>query len=867
MGEVYRATDTTLKRQVAIKLLPEALAADADRLARFQREAEVLASLNHPNIAHLYGIETDGGTKALVMELVEGPTLADRIATGPMSIDEALAVARQIVEALEAAHDRGIVHRDLKPSNVMVTPHGRAKVLDFGLAKPALPEAASPSSIALSQSPTLTSPAGTAYGVILGTAAYMSPEQARGRPVDARTDIWAFGTVLFEMLTGTRAFKGDDVSETLAAILRDEPDWSRLPAGRPPMVRAFLIRCLRKDPAERVHHIGDVRLAIDGAFDVERAAATHATGTSRFYRWLAATSIVVALLAVGAAVWIGQQTGDRPPLQVRRFPLTLRQPDQLPAGVGSLLALSPNGQTLVYLAQVNDRFQLVRRNLDALEAVPIPGTESSNSHHFFSSDGRWLGFHNGLILMKVALAGGRPVRVATLRSGEPRGASWAPDDTIIVALRSGGLVQVPAGGGEPTTIATPDDNREYWYPQVLPARDAVLFTASLPAANSGDVLALDLKTRKRHTVLSDAVDAHSVSSGHLLFVRGGDLWAVRFDIDRLEAVGEPVVAQPGVRVEFGGAVQLAVADDGSIAYLPGGPPSALQTLVWKNRTGREEPIAAGRHAFESPRLSPDGRRVAVTIREGNPDVWVYDIAAGSLSRITFDPGEDESPLWSLDSSRIVFAATRGDKRLTLQRAADGSGEEAPLSIDLLHHHLSGRSADGRTIAYESRVGNTGTWDIWVAPLAADAKPRALFATDATEMGAVFSPDGHWIAYESSETGRSEVYLQAVPDGGQERQISAEGGAEPVWSANGRELFFRSGDRMMSADMTGSSAPRPRVLFEDRYERLPWGMRNYDVSPDGQRFLMVKPERFSEPQRIILVQNFADELKRLLPQVR
>ncbi|MGH9241058.1 MAG: protein kinase domain-containing protein [Vicinamibacterales bacterium] len=874
MGEVYRATDTTLKRQVAIKVLPAALARDVDRLGRFQREAEVLASLNHPNIAHLYGI-TEGPpedghyVRALVMELVEGPTLADQIAQGPILVAEALPIATQIVEALEAAHERGIIHRDLKPANVKITPQGRVKVLDFGLAKAAQPAEAGASPSALSQSPTLTSPAATAYGVILGTAAYMSPEQARGRSVDARTDIWAFGAVLYEMLTGTRAFRGDDVSETLAAILRDDPDWSRVPADVSPEIRAFLRRCLRKDPAERIHHIADMRLALEGAFDhpVEAGGGYPAKAGLHVYRWIAAAATVVALAAVGAALWMQRRTADVRVQQVRRFAITLPRPDQLSVGVGSLLALSPDGQTLVYLAHIDDRFQLVRRDLDQLEATPIAGTESVNAHHFFSPDGRWLGFHNGQRLMKVPVTGGRPVQLATLTTGDPRGSSWAADDTIVVALRNGGLVRVPASGGEPEPLVKPDDGREYWYPQVLPGRRTILFTASMPAADTGDVLVFDPDTNMRRTVMRDASAGHYVSTGHLLFARGGDLWAVRFDLDRLQTIGEPVIVQPGVRVEFGGAVQVAVGGDGSIAYLPRDLTAAAFALVWINRKGQEQPIAgAGNRNFESPRISPDGRRVAMTIREGNPDVWIYDLQAGTLSRLTFDQGEDESPVWSADSRRLVFAATRGDKRLTLQRAVDGGNEETPVTAAGSHQHLSAWSADGKTLAFDSRDGVSGSWDVWVSPLGSDAKGRPLFSTNATERGGVFSSDGQWIAYESAETGRSEVYVQAYPAGGRKRQISNEGGTEPVWSATGRELFYRSGERMMSADLSpaGASPAPPRTLFEGVFGRLPWGVRNYDVSLDGQRFLMLKPRASGEAQQIVLVQHFDEELKRLLP---
>jgi serine/threonine-protein kinase len=880
MGEVYRATDTSLKRPVAIKVLPASVANDPERIARFQREAEVLASLNHPNIAQVYGLERTEGRTALVMELVEGLTLAERIAEGPMTVDEALPIARQIAEGLEAAHERGIVHRDLKPANIKLRPDGTVKVLDFGLAKGFGPDRPTTAGADRTQSPTMTSPAETMRGVLLGTAAYMSPEQAKGKSVDQRADVWAFGAVLFEMLTGRRAFgpsrssgasgagrgaRDDDLSETLASILRSEPDWAALPADLPAAVRTFLQRSLHKDPKQRVHHVADVRLAMEGAFDVESPAAPAAGGRAR-YRLPAAIAIVV-LGGIAALAWLRPGTTESPSRFVRRFPVTLSPAEQLSGGVGSLLALSPDGQTLVYLAVVDDVFRLYRRTLDELDTAPIPGTEDAAAHPFFSPDGRWVGFHSGPAVMKVALAGGRPVGLGTVSGGEPRGASWGEDDSIIVAIRHGGLVRIPAAGGASTTILTPDDEREYWYPHILPGGRSVLFTASLPQRDTADVFALDLATGTRRLVLRDGVALRYLSSGHLIFLRGGDLWAVAFDPDRLEPVGEAVVVEQGIRVEDGGAVQVSIADDGSLAYVPADVFQDLtpRTLVWVDRQGRETPLGAGMRVFESPRLSPDGGRIAVVIRDSSADIWVHDIALGTLSRLTFDANEDEAPLWSPDGRRIAFSASRGAARVTLQRAADGSGDETAISPEVNHHHLSDWSRDG-TLAFESRFGDSASWDTWMSAVGPDATPVAFLQTDATERGAVFSPDGRWVAYESSETGRSEVYVQAYPGGGRKQQISTEGGAEPLWSHAGRELFYRNGDRMMAVDIQvapGLSASRPHVLFEGSYVRLPWGLRNYDVSRDGQRFLMLKAAGREAPQRVVLVQNWDLQLQRLV----
>jgi hypothetical protein len=541
----------------------------------------------------------------------------------------------------------------------------------------------------------------------------------------------------------------------------------------------------------------------------------------------------------------------------------------LAGGVGSLLTLSPDGQTLVYHAVVGRRLPPVPPDLHQLDAAPIPGTEDAGAHPFFSPDGRWVGFHSGSALLKVALTGGRPVQLAALSIGEARGASWAPDDTILVAMRRGGLVRVPAAGGDPTVVATPEDDREYWYPQLLPGGRAVLFTASYPELDAGDILVLDLETGTRRLVQRDGVAGRYVPTGHLVFVRGGDLWAVRFDLGRLEVDGEAGVVEPGIRVEDGGGVQFAVADDGSVAYVPADVDSSpsRRALVWVDRQGRESPIAAGSRVFESPRLSPDGRRVAVAIREGGTDIWVYDLDRGSMSRVTFDRNEDESPLWSPDGRQIAYAANRSGSRRTLQRAADGSGDETPLSPEVPHHHLSAWSPDGQTILFESRLGDSASWDIWVSPVGADAAPRAFLQAGVIERGAVFSPDGSWLAYESRETGRSEIYVQAFPGGGRKQQISTGGGTEPVWSSNGGELFYRSGDRMMSVEIriaSSLSAGRPSIVFEGRYVRLPWGVRNYDVSADGQRFLMLKGEDRDEPQRIVLVQHWDRELTRLVP---
>ena len=569
MGEVYRATDTKLKREVAVKVLPAALASDPERLARFQREAEVLASLNHPNIAAIHGLEESEGTKALVMELVEGPTLADRIAQGAIPVDEALPIAKQIAEALEAAHEQGIIHRDLKPANIKVRADGTVKVLDFGLAKALEPTGAM--SPEMSQAPTITTPAMTLAGMILGTAAYMSPEQARGKPVDKRADIWAFGCVLFEMITGTRAFPGEDITDTLAAVVKLEPNWDAVGAEVPSRVRQTLHVCLQKNPHQRGGDIAAIRLALEGAFEIG-ATVDAASVTSPSPRWWSrprwvATGVTLGLLAglgSGWVVWVAGRADTEAP--VRRFPLTLPTSVVLPSGGGTRVGLSPDGQTVAYIGVEGGVARLYQWRLDQLGATVIPGTEGA-ARPFFSQDSRSVAFQVDRSLMRVGLAGGLPTRIADLGAA-PRGGSWGPDDTIVVGRREQGLARVSATGGEMASLTTPDDGRQHWYPQILPGGRAVLFSDSAPFPNGGDVMVLDLDSGESRTVVAGGVAGHYTPSGHLVFLRGGDLWAVAFDLATLTVRGQPALVEQGIRVETGAAVQFGVAEDGSLAYLP-----------------------------------------------------------------------------------------------------------------------------------------------------------------------------------------------------------------------------------------------------------------------------------------------------------
>ena len=839
-----------------------------ERLARFQREAEVLASLNHPNIAIIHRLEQAGDVHALVMELVEGEDLSQRIARGAIPIDEALPIAKQIAEALEAAHEQGIIHRDLKPANVKVRPDGTVKVLDFGLAKAMEPTGAL--SPGMSQAPTITTPAMTQAGMILGTAAYMSPEQARGKPVDKRSDVWAFGAVLYEMLTGKRAFDAEDVSETLAAVLMREPDWAALPATTPPTVTTVLRRCLQKDRKQRARDIGDVSLALGGAFESgasQRAVSVAAVAQPVWRRaWPVAAALVVGGIVTGLVVGPSEET---PPPPVRRFVHVLPAALTLPAASGSLVALSPDGQTLVYRAFENGVFRLYQRALDQLDATPIPGTENAGSEPFFSADGQWLGFDTaGATLMRVALAGGRPVGVADL-PGTSRGASWGPDNSMIVSVRSEGLVRVPAGGGEAEVVATPDDGREYWYPQILPGGRTVLFTASSATPDSGDVLALNLDTREQTTVIRGGVAGRYVPTGHVVFVRGGDLWAVRFDVDRLEAVGEPVLVEQGIRVEEGGAVQVAIADDGTLAYLSGGLSGVQRSLVWVDRQGQEARLAAPPRAYVYPRLSPDGTRVALDVRDQESDIWIWDLARETLTRLTFNPAQDEYPVWTPDSTRVVFGSIVDGPTNLYWKAADGTGEVERLTESANVQFGHSFSPDGESLVFRETRPDTGE-DLRVLSLAGDGGVETLVATEFRERNPELSPDGRWMTYQSNQSGQDEVYVRPFPnvDDGQ-WQISTSGGTHPLWASNGRELFYRRGAAVMTVPVQTEPSftpATPEILFEGTYVVGPG--RRYDVAADGQRFLMIKEggagDEAPAPTSIVIVQNWFEELRRLVP---
>jgi len=898
MGEVYRARDTKLNRDVALKVLPEVFARDAERMARFRREAQVLASLNHPNIATIYGLEESNGNCALVMELVEGPTLAERISgatvgaglappdkgtprgaptAAPMPLDEALPIAKQIAEGLEYAHECGIIHRDLKPANVKVRPDGTVKILDFGLAK-ALQETPAATG-GISDSPTISA-AATREGVILGTAAYMSPEQARGKTVDRRCDIWSFGAVLFEMLSGKQAFAGEDVSETLATVIMKEPDWSVLPGHLPTQLERLLRRCLTKDPKQRLQAIGEARIVIEESL----AGAVHAgagqpaptkAGAPPLQPWRRALpwgiAVTLALALVGTLLWVALRPAPRPPTRpIARVVVTLPASDRLAAGPLAHIALAPDGSRLVYVANHGGSTQLYLRAIDRFEATPISGTDGAESP-FFSPDGQSVGFFAGGKLKKVSLSGGAPLSLCSAPVG--RGGSWSPDDTIIFApSATSGLFRVSTAGGTPKPLTVPDRKRgelSHRWPQILPGGKALLFTnwtgSSFDDARIG---VLSLETGERRVLVEGGTYPRYVSSGHVVYARAGGLLAVPFDLKRLEVTGPSVSVLEGVSMSpLSGTAEFSSSTDGSLAYAPGGFSFDEGTLVWVDRKGAPQPLAAPPRGYLSPRLSPDGQRVAVSIQGTNPGLWLYDLARSTLTRLTESTILPRS-LWTPDGKRLTFASAPSGAMNLYWMPADGSGAPERLTTSENVQYPGSWSPDGGVLAFSEADPTTG-WGIWVMEQG-DRKTRPFLQTPANEYQPSFSPDGRYLAYGSDESGRREVYVRPFPGSGGKVQISTEGGVEPVWARNGRELFYRSGDKMMAAAVETKpvfAASKPKLLFEGRYETVIFAFYepNYDVSPDGQRFLMIKAsEQESAPTQLNVVLNWSDELRRLAP---
>ena len=859
MGEVYRARDLNLDRSVAIKILPQAVAADPDRLARFEREAKTLALLNHPHIAHVHGFEASHGTRALVMELVEGPTLADRIARGAIPVDEAVAIARQIAEALEAAHDAGIIHRDLKPANIKVRPDGTVKVLDFGLAK--LSGTAGDAEWSGARDgvaiPTITTPALTAMGAILGTAAYMSPEQAKGRPLDRRVDIWAFGCVLYEMLTGRRAFPGDDVTDTLAAIVRAEPDWTALPAATPLNVRRLLRRALEKDLGRRLRCAGDVAIECTDNEPAVAAAPRRSTGS-----WVGvAAALVVTVAAAVAGVGVGRrQVGDiRVPLA--RFALTLPPVDNVGVNETPRLAMSRDGTRLVTLAGK----QLHLRRLDALDPVVLPGIELPVSPTF-SPDGEHIAFWTVGGLQRARLGGGGVMTLASV--GIPVGLWWGSDGYIYGANEAG-LFRVRDAGGTAEIITAAPSGQAFGFPQLLPGGD--LLYASTPYGSSVGEIIVRAPAGHETVLHRGARLAAYVKTGYLLVGSAGVISAARYDLGSRKVVGSFVPLIEGVTASVGtGVMQFVTSDTGHLAYAVGGiQPVEQSQIVLVSPSAQMTVLPMESHAYSDPRVSPDGRTVALHRQDAQNDVWTGDIGRGTLTRHTFGPGEDETPVWSPDGQWIAYAASRDQvgRGIYRRRISQSDAPEELVYKSQFHMHVRDWTPDGRTIIFEQLV--KGTMDVWMVDLS-DQKARPILRSEFTERASRLSPDGRWIAFDSDESGRAEVYIQAFPGPGRRVRISTDGGAQPIWSRDGRRLFFRRGDAVYQATFLDGGPPDvsiPRRLFADTFLR-PQGATHtsYDAMPDG-RLLMLQREKLQQPARqmaVHVVLNWFQELKARVP---
>jgi eukaryotic-like serine/threonine-protein kinase len=861
MGEVYRARDTKLGRDVAIKVLPALVTGDPDRLARFQREAQVLAALNHPNIAAIHHIEETSDGPALVMELVEGETLADRIAHGPIPIDEALPIAKQIAEALETAHDQGIIHRDLKPANIKVRPDGTVKVLDFGLAKLAERSGAIASTDVspLSLSPTITSPAlMTGVGVLLGTAAYMSPEQAKGKPADKRSDIWAFGCVVYEMLAGKRAFEGEDVADTLAAVLRGgEPDWSALPRTLPAPVRVVLQQCLARDRRQRISDISTPLFVLNRAADLtagdgEGRVPSDPRTLPGVRSWMRRRSTVAAIaaaavasLATGFAVWRITRSSTTVPARAVTFQIPT--PGNAPA---EMLSLSPDGGYLAFVANAGGPNQIWMRPLDASAARPLAGTDGA-TYPFWSPDSTTVGFFAQGKLKKVAIRGTPPQTVCDAPDG--RGGTWNRDGLILFSPGpADGLQRVAAAGGVPTVLTKLADASEgHRFPVFLPDGVHFLFNVSSNSAARSGVWVGSIDGSGAARVLPDATNAlytpakAGEQNGYLVFRRETTLVAQPFNPVTLQTTGEvvPIVEEVPVSGNNGFGA-FSVGQNGTVLYRTGGS-AAQRDLAWVDTTGsRLKSTAAPRLFSGRPALSPDGGIAAVSISNGDEAaIWLHEVDRGVLTRLSFNPGIARYPVWSPDGSRVAFSFQQGTSGVfdIYEKPASGSRQETLLVKGGINTILEDWSSDGKWLVYR-QTGSPTALDLWLLPLEGDRKPVVYLQTPFSETGARFAPAGgaapKWMAYASNESGQYQVYIQEIPATGAKYQVSTNGGTLPMWRADAKQLYYLSPDqKVIAVDVTlGTSARlgQSRDLFASP------GVTGYTPSADGKRFLVNVP---------------------------
>jgi len=868
MGEVYRATDSKLRREVAIKVLPAAFTEDPERLARFEREAQLLAQLHHPNIASIFGLEESSGVLALVMELVEGQTLAERLASGSLPLDESLALARQIAEALEEAHEKGIVHRDLKPANVKLTAEGKVKVLDFGLAKALDPGGASSSSASqLAKSPTLTHGA-TQLGTILGTAAYMAPEQAAGGAVDRRADIWSFGVVLYEMLTGRRLFEGETVSHVLAGVLKDAPDFSALPAETPERIVNLLRRCLRKKARERLQAIGDARVVIEEVLadphrderDAARSASVspRAARASRLAWIVAVTGLAAAMLF--ATLWLSAGRGDSPS---RVLHAELVAPEGM--AFGDTFALSPDGRRIVFEAydQKTGALALWLRMLDRREATRLSPADAGEMP-FWSPDGAHIGFFAEGKLKRLDPQGG-PAQVIC-DAPTPRGGAWGPDGRIVFtdAFRTG-LSIVPAAGGPATPLTTLDASRNeksHRFPIFLPDGKSILFLAQTAESGARDdesaIEALELSSGKRTRLISANSSPLFSPGGQILFWRDGTLLAQGFDASRVGLVGDPAPIASPVAFTQNEQLLASVSNAGTLIYREG-TRGTFSSLVWLDRNGVGTQVIRDRELFQDFALSRDGTRLAFSLNsagQGATDLWIHDLVRGASSRLTFEEGGEGYPVWSQDGRILYYSNDRRNDGTILRRSYDGTGSAEEVGTTAQGIWPLAASGDGRWLVIGAHVAESGL-DLLRFDLATK-EIAPLVATSFADEDPDLSPDDRLLAYVSGGSGRREVYVQALGAGRGTWQISSEGGFGPRWRADGRELFFLARpDRVMVVEVAPGDVPRfsaPRELF-----RHP--MEAFDVTPDGQRVVAMRPADSDARKPLTLIENWTQSIPR------
>jgi serine/threonine protein kinase len=891
MGEVYQAKDTKLGRDVAIKVLPEEFALDKDRVARFQREAKLLASLNHPNIAAIYGLEESEGIHFLVMELIEGDTLRDRIKSGPIPVEEALKLALQMAEALEAAHEKGVIHRDLKPANIKVTPDGKVKILDFGLAKAYVGDQGN---VNLADSPTISA-AATQQGVILGTAAYMSPEQARGKPVDRRADIWAFGVVLFEMLTGKSLFSGEDVTSTVARVLEREPDFSTLPTNLHSRIRFMLERCLKKDRKDRYSAISDARVDIQSVFSDPKGIFAQPGETSELPQkqrailpWVTVTAIICLIIA-GVAVWMLKPVPPPEPKQVVRFDYELSAVRQFTRYTMPNLAVSPDGNKSVFCTKEG----LYLRFVDSLDARLIPGTDINSYQPFFSPDSQSIAYFSGSDrkLKKVNINGVAPIVLCdtsdtSIMSGD---GYWHTDNTILYADTIKGIMRVSADGGIPEVLVKVDtskiiDEGFLVAPQMLPDGKTLLFTKTTQNGSISQILLHSFESGEQKVLINDGRAARYLPTGHIVYTLLNsnirNLLSVSFDLDRLEVTGGAVSILEDVR-------EAAFSENGTLVYVPqaagvpgsAGPTSSDNVLVWVDRQGREEPLGSLPDAYRNVKISPDGTRVALIIERENADIWIWDIPHSTPTKLTFDKAAVANPIWTPDSKKIVFTiGSTGGLGGVYWKSADGIGEPELLAA----------KPDGWTVPWSfSRDGKIcAVYEVSLSPLnidvgmilmEGDREIKALLQEKHFENQPQISPNGRFLAYVSNESGKEEIYVRSFPDVNEGRwQVSSSGGHSPLWSPDGRALFYRSGDATMAVEVETGSAfkhEKPEILFQGTYltdSSLRMTSTKWDIHPDGKKFLMIKsPTDSGQAEtpaltRTIIVLNWFEELKQRVP---